>query len=118
MKRVRTFVVLDALITLPVLVTCIYSYLWGSLDQGRWFWWAFAACAFAVMLPSLLQISGKELAQTLSMLLLMLYLLVLPILVYGLLYKLHTGPWNVFLYCVFILTVAKSLYSVCVVTKT
>jgi len=118
MSRLRPFVALDALITLPVLLACLYSYFLGTTDGGRWFWWIFILCAAAVTSPSLLHLFGQGLNRGVAGVLFGCYFLMLPVLLYGFFYKLHTGTWNVALYSLLILTVAKSFYSVCVVVRT
>lgn len=109
--------IVDATITVPFILICAYSFFFGDVDGGRWFWWAFVGCAAFVMLPSVACVIGKFLPQGLAAALMCLYVLMLPVPFYMLLYKLHTGALNVLIYCVLILAVAKSVYSAVMVTK-
>jgi hypothetical protein len=116
-RRFSSFAALDALITVPFIVICIYSFFFGPDDPGRWFWWAFVGGLGVVMVPSIAYFIGKELPRSLAAGLICIYVLMLPVLFYGLVYKIHTGALNVSIYFVLIVAVAKSLYSACMVTR-
>ena len=117
MRRVSSFVVLDVVVTVPFILLCTYSYFFGADDPGQWFWWVFVGCAGAVLFPSVVFFMGRALPHGVAAGLICLYLLILPVLLYGLVYKLHTGAWNVIIYLVLIVAVSKSVYSACMVTK-
>ena len=117
MRRIASFVALDALITVPFIGSFIYSFFFGSYDRGEWFWWAFVAFLGSVMLPSAAFVVRKQLPRWFATGLICAYVLMLPILYYGLLYKLRTGAFNVAIYCLLIVTVAKSIYAAITVMK-
>ena len=117
MRRITSFVALDGLITVPFIAICIYSFFLGQHDPGQWFWWAFIASLGVVLLPSVAYCLGKQLPRRFAVGLICMYLLMLPILLYGLLYKIHTGALNVLTYCVLIVVVAKSVYSATTVMR-
>jgi hypothetical protein len=117
MSRIRPFVVLDVLVTLPLLI-------WAAHDTFRRYHSAMFGfeltaliCVAAVMLPSVVCLSGLSLRQIPAVALILFYLLMLVILWFRILNGWHDLHHATLIRVGVFLLIAKSIYGVVSVTK-
>ena len=115
-KRWQSFVLVDAVVTLPVLVCLVREFLiYPSAGSTRWGYLVILASVLAVMSPSLLCLAGRKLPQMAALVLILFYLLFI-----GFLYlrMMHDGSFGQVLgHIACIVLIAKSIYGACMVCK-
>jgi len=119
MSRLRPFVILDVLVTLPLFVYGLYDTLKHPEPGMQWLHWIILGCAFVVMFPSFVCLAGKSLNHIVAAMCLLLYLALLVFMWFGLLHRLHDSgpPHGTLIRVGIILLIAKSIWGVISVTK-
>jgi len=117
MSRIKRFVVLDALVTLPI-------FIWAAQDTFRrphgdlfGFELATLICVVFVMLPSVVCLLGVSLPQIPAVALILFYLLMLVLLWFRILSGWHELHHATLIRVGAFLLIAKSIYGVVSVTK-
>lgn len=118
MRRLKPFVILDALVTLPLLVYATYDTF--KLREAGVFWFEvfILGCALAVMFPSFVCVIGLSLNQSVAVVCLLFYLALLVFMWFRLLSGWYEPHHATLVRVGIFLLIAKSIYGVISVTKT
>ena len=115
MTRVRSFVILDALVTLPLLVWTIYAISKRPASDVFWYLLIALFAVVIVVFPSLICLLGKSLSRIMTVFLVLFYMVVLSFLV---LLASNQMQQKVSLIDISVwFTIAKSIYGAVSVTK-
>jgi hypothetical protein len=113
--RLKSFVILDVLVTLPCFTFAAYDTFVHPASDGfvKWLRLVVLGCVLTGMFPSLVCMVGKVLPQVIATTLIVLYLAFTLVVTLNLLHDLHGPLWLSFARVGIILLIAKSIYGVC-----
>ena len=114
MSRFKSFVILDLLLTLPLLAYAIYDIVARHANPVEFI---LPALLVAIMLPSIVSVLGWSMPQALAFVCLLVYVGFACILIFRSIADRHDASLGIFLRIGLVVLIAKSIYGVFCVTK-